>query len=402
MVKARSRTARAGTERARTARAFRPGGARGARLPLAATALVAAGGLVATVAAGCSDGAGAAPKITTTARAGIAPTPPAQGAYFGAWVPPAVGGAATRSPSSTASGTASESPSGTASGGPSGAASSGPTGKDADKPGMAPVAAFERDMGRQLDIVQSYRGWKSDFPTGLDSSVVDSNRYLLLTWAGADTKEIVQGKYDALIRARAKAIKATGKPVFLRWSRDMDRSSLKDRVHSPADFIAAWKHLRQIFTAEKVDNVAWVWCPSARGFGAPNAGAFYPGDDQVDWICADAPPGADYEYRDLSETLKLFMQWARNRHKPIMIAEFGVPKSYGQRRAEWLRAATKTLEDPQVKAVVYFDSDEQIEEPRDKRRAYSVTGDTHAVSALRELATTPYFNPRNLPVTSGG
>ncbi|MWA04205.1 hypothetical protein F8568_028270 [Actinomadura sp. LD22] len=355
--------------------------------------------MVATVAAGCSDGAGAAPKITTTARAGIAPTPPQQGAYFGAWVPPPVGGAATRSPSATASpGTASAGPSGTA----SGSASPGPAGKDADKPGMAPVSAFERDMGRQLDIVQSYRGWKSEFPTGLDTSVVGSNRYLLLTWAGADTKEIVQGKYDALIRARAKAIKATGKPVFLRWSRDMDRASLKDRVHSPADFIAAWKHLRQIFTAEKVDNVAWVWCPSARGFGAPNAGAFYPGDDQVDWICADAPPGADYEYRDLSETLKLFMQWARGRHKPIMIAEFGVPKAYGQRRAEWLRAATRTLEDPQVKAVVYFDSDEQAEDARDKRRAYSVTGDTRAVSALRELATAPYFNPRNLPVTSGG
>lgn len=380
--------------RSRTARTRGPFGG----LPLVGTALLATAVVVATVAAGCGDGAGAVPKITTTAQAGVAPVPPRQGAYFGAWVPPAVGGAATGSPSSTASGAASESPSGTASGSPSG----GPTGKDADKPGMAPVAAFERDMGRQLDIVQSYRGWKSDFPTGLDSSVVGSNRYLLLTWAGADTKEIVQGKYDALIRARAKAIKATGKPVFLRWSRDMDRSSVKDRVHSPADFIAAWKHLRQIFTAEKVDNVAWVWCPSARGFGAPNAGAFYPGDDQVDWICADAPPGADYEYRDMSETLKLFMQWARNRHKPIMIAEFGVPKSYGQRRAEWLRAATKTLEDPQVKAVVYFDSDEQAEDPRDKRRAYSVTGDTHAVSALRELATTPYFNPRNLPVTSGG
>ncbi|MFB4296124.1 glycoside hydrolase family 26 protein [Actinomadura sp. NTSP31] len=374
----------------------------GARLPVAATALVAVGGLVATVAAGCSDGAGAAPKITTTARAGIAPTPPAKGAYFGAWVPPEVGGAATKSPSAGASETESGTPADGASGSPTGTPAGTPTGKDAGRPGMAPVAAFERDMGRQLDIVQSYRGWKSDFPTGLDSSVVGGNRYLLLTWAGADTKEIVQGKYDAMIRARAKAIKATGKPVFLRWSRDMDRSSLKERVHSPADFVAAWKHLRQIFTAERVDNVAWVWCPSARGFGAPNAGAYYPGDDQVDWICADAPPGADYEYRDLSETLKLFMQWARNRHKPIMIAEFGVPKSYGQRRAEWLRAATRTLEDPQVKAVVYFDSDEQADGPRDDRRAYAVTGDTHAVSALREMATAPYFNPRNLPVTSGG
>ncbi|MFA1545233.1 glycoside hydrolase family 26 protein [Actinomadura chokoriensis] len=352
------------------------------------TALLATAGLVAIVAAGCGDGAGAVPKVTTTARAGVAPVPPRQGAYFGAWVPP--------------EGTGGPSPSGSASASPSGSPSVSPSGKDAGKPGMAPIAEFERRLGRQLDIVQSYRGWKGDFPGALEKSVADSNRYLLLTWAGGDTREIVQGEHDELIARRARAVKALGKPVFLRWSRDMDRTSAGKRVHSQADFIAAWKHMREIFKRENVHNVAWVWCPTARGFGGADAGSFYPGDDQVDWICADAPPGADYDYRDLSESVKLFLQWARKHNKPIMIAEFGVPKSYGARRDEWLREAAKTLQDPQVRAVVYFNSDEQAENARDRRRAYSVTGDKHAMSALRELATTPYFNPRNLPVTSGG
>ncbi|MEU5991874.1 hypothetical protein ABZ806_23120 [Spirillospora sp. NPDC047418] len=362
------------------------------RAPLVGTALLATAGVVATVAAGCGDGAGAAPKITTTARAGVAPVPPKQGAYFGAWVPPEGG----RGPSS------SPSPSGSPTRSPSGSPSATPTGKDAGKPGMAPIAGFEQRLGRQLDIVQSYRGWKSDFPGDLEKSVADGNRYLLLTWGGADTREIVQGKYDDLIAKRARAVKALGKPVFLRWSRDMDRSAAQKRVHSPGDFVAAWKHLREVFTQQKVDNVAWVWCPTVRGFGGADAGSFYPGDDQVDWICADAESGGDYDYRDLSESVKPFLQWARKHQKPIMIAEFGVPKSYGTRRAEWLRGAAETLQDPQVKAVVYFDSDEQAANARDKRHAYSVTGDTHAMSALRELATTPYFNPRNLPVTSGG
>lgn len=370
-MKARSRTARTS-------------------LPLVGTALLATAAMVATVAAGCGDGADAVPKITTTARAGVAPVPPQKGAYFGAWVPPE--GAGGPVPSATSP------PASSPSGMPSGA----PSAKDAGKPGMAPIAGFEQRLGRRLDIVQSYRTWKSDFPGGLEKSVTDSDRYLLLTWGGADTREIVQGKHDALIKRRARAVKDLGKPVFLRWSRDMDKSSAEKRVHSPADFIAAWKHLRTIFKQEKVDNVAWVWCPTARGFGRGNADAYYPGDDQVDWICADAQPGGDYDYRDLSESVKLFMGWARERHKPIMIAEFGVPKSYGTRRAQWLREAAKTLQDPQVKAAVYFDSDEQAENARDKRRSYSLTGDKPAMSALRELATTPYFNPRNLPVTSGG
>ncbi|WP_131736730.1 glycoside hydrolase family 26 protein [Actinomadura roseirufa] len=358
-------------------------------MPVVAAALAAV-----AAAAGCS-GAGAAPKITTTARAGVAPTPPAKGAYFGAWVPaedggrpPAKGG--PKSPSQTPS----KSPAATAPGGTA-------PGEDAGKPGMAPIAGFERDLGRQLDIVQNFHTWKSPFPSAFDSSVLAGHRYLLLSWSGGDAREIVGGGEDALIRARARAVKATGKPVFLRWERDMDKSPASKRVHSAPDYIAAWKHLRAIFKQEKVDNVAWVWCPSARGFGSGNAGAYYPGDDEVDWICADAQPGGDFEYRDLSEALKLFMEWARGRSKPIMIAEMGVPKAYGERRAEWLRRAAGLLQDPQIKAVLYFDSDEQAEDARDDRRAFALGGDKRAVSALRELATTPYFNPRNLPVTSG-
>ncbi|MDL4772369.1 MULTISPECIES: glycoside hydrolase family 26 protein [Thermomonosporaceae] len=358
-------------------------------LPVAALAVMA------VAAGGCGSGAGATPKITTTARAGVAPTPPKQGAYFGAWVPPDSAGAT--------SGRASGKPRAETSAGGSGAPSGAPSGGAKGRPVPGAVGGFEHELGRQLDIVQSYRGWKSEFPTEGDAAVLAGNRYLLLTWAGADTKEIIRGKHDALIKARARAIKATGKPVFLRWQRDMDKPGLQDqKIHSSADFIAAWKRLRGIFKAEKVDNVAWVWCPTARGFGSRNAPAYYPGDDQVDWICADAQPGGDYDYRDLSESLKLFTEWARERPKPVMIAEFGVPESYAGRRAEWLRKAAQTLQDPQVKAVVYFNSDEQAEDARDKRRMFSVAGDKQAVSALREIATTPYFNPRNLPVTGGG
>ncbi|KAB2344164.1 hypothetical protein F8566_32510 [Actinomadura rudentiformis] len=357
-------------------------------------AVTALGGMAvvgALVGAGCSEDSTATPKITVTARAGVAPTPPAQGAYFGAWVPPLLGPAyatPTKRPSAKAS--------------PSTTGSPEPDELEA-KDGMTALTGFERDLGRRVDIVQSYLGWKTDFPRKVDTALLEGgDRTMLLTWSGTDTREIVTGKHDALIRERARAIKNTGKPIFLRWQRDMDKTSLRTKVHSPEAFIAAWKHLRTIFKREKVDNVAWVWCPTARGFTSRGAQPFYPGDDQVDWICVDAQPGGDFEYRDMSETLKIFMEWVREHPKPVMVAEFGVPQSYGTRRAEWLRKAAQTLQNPQIKAVVYFNSNEQAQEQRDRRRKYEVTGDRAAVSALREFATTPYFNPRNLPVTSGG
>jgi len=269
------------------------------------------------------------------------------------------------------------------------------------------VGEFERELGRPLDIVHSYHGWKGDFPGRKDTGTVAAGRrYMLLTWAGADTREIVGGRHDELIRRQARAVRDTGRPVFLRWQQDMDQAYQTGRVHSARDFIAAWKHLRMIFWQEGVNNVAWVWCPSAGGFGAGSgarsAQSYYPGDDQVDWVCADAQAGGGRDYRDLSETLQPFLEWAAERPKPIMVAEFGAPRSYGVRRAEWLRRAAETLQNPQIKAVVYFNSDEQAAERGDERHRYAVTGDKRATSALRELATTPYFNPRNLPVTTGG
>ncbi|MBW8481639.1 hypothetical protein K1Y72_04595 [Actinomadura sp. PM05-2] len=329
--------------------------------------------VLAGAAAGCSSGARATPRITTTARAGVAPVPPAKGAFFGVWTPDQpLTGADAAEPD-----------------------------RKGDLPPLTRVKEIEKGLGRQLDIAPAYHSWTARFPDEADKAVLASTRYLMVTWASADTREIVNGRYDALVRERARALKATGKPIFLRWARDMDKESLAARIHSGADYVAAWKHLRAIFAAERVANVVWVWCPTASAFQGPTP-ASYPGDDQVDWVCTDAQPGGNYDYRDLVDTIGPFQRWAAGHPKPVMIAEFGVPRSYGTRRAEWLRKAAQTLQDPQVKAVVYFNSDEQAQDPRDDRRGYALTADPHALSALRELATTPYFNPRNLPVTSGG
>lgn len=300
---------------------------------------------------GCSSGGSHKPEIKTTVRAGVAPLPPERdGAYFGAWVDPA-----TQS-----------------------------------------LGDFEHAMGRTLDIAETYRDWERSFPTQADSDLLKSGRLVLLSLSGGDTQKIATGKLDKNIRDWAQRIKSTGKPIFLRWDPAMDAGGGRQTVHGATSFVAAWKRLRQQFKAVKADNVAWVWCPSSRGFdtaqGATppgHAADYYPGDDEVDWICTDAFPDPKDPTNSLSQVLKPFLDWASGHPKPLMISEFGVPRSYGARRAEWLRKAAQTLQNPQVKAVLYADSNK-----------YALTGDDAATSAVRELATSPFFNPRNLPVQS--
>src|SRR6266568_547933 len=294
-----------------------------------------------------------APQVTTVNPA-QAPVPPAQGAYLGAWVGPAVFTPANE---------------------------------------IAAVNSLQQQIGRKLGIVHTYVKWQAPFPRSSDLAFLNQGSMLLISWAGTDTKKIVSGVYDGWIRTRAQQVKVLGKPVFLEWRWEMDRPNLRSEVHSAAEYIAAWNHIRAIFHAVGVHNAAWVWCPTAKGFSGGQAPAFYPGDDQVDWICADAYPPYG-KYASFASTVDPFLSWAAHHPKPVMIGEFGVPGSYGaEQRARWLRAAQRVvMADRQIKALVYFDADPPGQGPR-AFYSFSLDGDGPVISAFRSIARQPYFNP---------
>jgi hypothetical protein len=288
-----------------------------------------------------------APKVTTTVNPSLAPTPPARGAYFGAWVGPDVFTQANE---------------------------------------ISAVDSLQQRIGRKLQIIHTYLKWQAPFPTASDEAFLAQDSTLLISWAGTDTKQIISGADDAWIRTRAEQIKAVGKPVFLEWRWEMDRPNLQYQVHSGADYIAAWDHIRAIFASVGVRNAAWVWCPTGEGFTDGRAAAYYPGDNEVDWVCADAYPYGSYV--SFAATVDPFLNWASHHDKPVMIGEYGVPESEsGQQRSQWLHAMQHVVQaDHQIKALLYFDADSagQI--------AYALS-DTAAMSAFRSIARQPYFNP---------
>ena len=257
---------------------------------------------------------------------------------------------------------------------------------------IASLDTLQGALGRRLGIVHTYLTWRGTFPTASDSAAVRQGSTLLISWTGTNSTAVSSGRYDDVIRQRADEIKAIGKPIFLEWRWEMDRANLRGVVGTPAQFIAAWKHVRAIFAQQHVDNVGWVWCPKANSFGpGGDAAAYYPGNDEVDWVCADAYPGSG-PYRSFSYTTRYFLSWASHHPEPVMIGEFGVPHRYSpQQRAQWLRAAAQTVRaDPQIKALVYFDANASDAAP-----AYGMALDygTAPMRAFREIADSPYFNP---------
>lgn len=258
---------------------------------------------------------------------------------------------------------------------------------------VAAVRTFEKSMGRSLDIVGLYRKVNDPFPTESDK-VLARDAILQLSWASPDLLDVNAGRYDSLFRSKAIAVKSFAKPVLLRWRWEMDRPNLRSVVHEPADFVRAWQRVHRIFAEVGATNVGWIWCPTAQGFADGRAQKYYPGDAQVDWLCADVYPEKAWVkggYEPFGALADPFVKWATERGKPIVIGEFGVAESYTSRRADWLRAmATYVKAHPQIKALVYY-AESRPESPDYYR--FHLKGDPVATAALAETAAQPYFDP---------
>ena len=255
---------------------------------------------------------------------------------------------------------------------------------------IAAVGGLEETLGRQLDILNTYRRFEQMVGTPSDKLFLSQGANLMVSWATGDNRSILAGEHDDLIREQAAAIRKVKRPVMLRMRWEMDRPNLRATMWSGEDYIAAWKYVREIFREEKALNVSWVWCPTAEGFMRGDAPAFYPGDDQVDWTCVDVYAGNVFQ--PIGTLMGPFLDWAAQRPKPIVVGEFGVAKAWGSAgRAAWLRDASRTFKaNPQIKGVVYFESDPEGNGPKQQ---FQLTGDKAAFGAFHEMTKDPYFNP---------
>jgi hypothetical protein len=254
------------------------------------------------------------------------------------------------------------------------------------------LTAWEKLVGRKMDVVNTYRRFDQNFFESSDRAVAARGSTLMLSWASGDARQTTAGALDSVLLARARELRDFRAPVLLRFRWEMDRPGLRDVVWSPADYIAAWKHVRAVFTREGATNASWVWCPTAEGYNGGYAQPYYPGDDQVDWVCADVYAGN--KLRSIGELSDGFLRFAaQHPSKPAMVGEFGVARAWGDQRASWLRDAGATFKaHPQIRAVMYFESD-----PIDNDGAtqqFELSDDPSALAAFQELAKEPYFNPR--------
>ena len=180
--------------------------------------------------------------------------------------------------------------------------------------GQAEILAREAALGRTYDIMDRFYPFTDAIPTSLESWDVSMGTIPMITWgAPSDTIELASGVHDAWLTQQADRLAAFGSPIFLRFFHEMDGGYRQTYMHSAQDFIAAWRHVHDLFVQEGATNVVWIWCPTSWSFvtGSPWPPNYYPGDAYVDWIASDGYswyPRAGYQVAHMDPDLPALLR----------------------------------------------------------------------------------------------
>ena len=203
-----------------------------------------------------------------------------------------------------------------------------------------PLNAFEQTTGVTPGIVESYQAFGQPFPSSWARALLAQGILPLIQLQPRRVAvgAIAAGRYDRYLSQTAAAVRALGGPVGLSFGHEMNGSwySWGYRHVPPGVFVAAWRHIHQVFAAVGARKVIWVWevarirdTPRDRGV-APNPRPWWPGGAYVDWVALDI-----YYNRPATTFQRAFVPSItavrRFTHDPILL-KTAVPDQSGQVR----------------------------------------------------------------------
>jgi len=260
--------------------------------------------------------------------------------------------------------------------------------------GNGTIAQTDQRIGRKPSVHLTYYDFATDdwIKSPVNASDFADGRVPLVNVEPNDVnfKDIISGKYDALLRKRADDAKALGNEFFVDFAAEMNGDEGWGG-HDPATYVAAWRHIHDIFVARGATNVVWVWCPNNEDAeGTPSTMSYYPGDEYVDWTGIDGynwgTSDSDFSWQSFDEVFADVYPQLAAKGKPIIIGEMASDEVGGS-KATWINDIVPTLKKdyPLIKAIVWFDVD--------KERHWQINSSASALAAYRKMAQDPYLNP---------
>lgn len=232
------------------------------------------------------------------------------------------------------------------------------------------IQAFYDLTGRRHQLIMYYSTLDSGFDTYLLDQFLEETDPVVVPYIQMDPgptetlSAIASGTYDARLRASAAVAAEFGKPMLVGFAHEFNGSYMP-YYGDPQAYIAAFRHVHDLFVKQGATNVQWVWPPNYASDRPkdPNSDyhLYYPGDAYVDWIAVfgynwgttdnigpEIWVGFDY----LFDT---FLRDTACRYpKPQLVHTASIDGAGGS-KAAWITNTYAMLKDyPSLRSIVWF------------------------------------------------
>ncbi len=278
------------------------------------------------------------------------------------------------------------------------------------------LTSLEDELGRRPALLMWYQEWAGEpqFPAADAAWLYERGIVPMITWEPWEPRigsrltvidqptyrlsNIAAGDFDHYLRDYATEVRRFGGPVMIRIFHEMDGNWYPwggtVNGNEPADLVAAWRHVHDVFQEAGATNVTWIW--SVNKISVPvtpgnSIERYWPGWDYVDWVGIS---GFNWGITDGRNTWQSFEEVNGERFrqllgygKPIAVTETGAPEVGGD-KAAWIGDVFSGIRSryPKLAALVWFDRRKAPGSFRD----YRIESSPQSVEAFRQAIRSPY------------
>jgi Glycosyl hydrolase family 26 len=195
------------------------------------------------------------------------------------------------------------------------------------------IVRFSRTMGVQPNLALYYSAWFEQFQLSFARAAYSHGAVPIvqLNPDNVSVRSIAKGKFDSYLRSYADQVRSYAHPVVIGFAHEPNGPWFRwGWTHLPPKiWIAAWRHIVNIFRGVGADNVTWMWTVNRDGDGTGPLRDYWPGRKYVTWIGIDG-----YYTVPSDEFPNIFgptiADIRRFSHRPVLVAETAAGQLAGQ------------------------------------------------------------------------
>lgn len=197
------------------------------------------------------------------------------------------------------------------------------------------VEEFAHAVGRQPNLVSYYSGWGENFQRTFATTASNhrATTIVQIDPTNVSLAKLAAGMYDSYLTSFADDVAAFRHQVVICFGHEMNGAwETWGYHHTPAKtFIAAWRHIVNLFRSQNANNVIWLWQVNSSSSQTGSVRDWWPGSQYVTWVGVSGYyylPGNKFDnvFNPVVADIRQFTQ------DPLLIAETAVGPEAGQPR----------------------------------------------------------------------